>query len=92
MKIKDVPPEYPPGVSRDIRGTVILDFTIDETGKVTNPRILRSIPALDQAAIACVLKWQYTPTRIDGEPRPVRMTATIAFGTSISSLSPRPVP
>jgi outer membrane biosynthesis protein TonB len=47
---------------------------------------------LDQAAIACVLKWQYTPTQINGEPKPVRMTATIAFGTLIPPLSSRPVP
>ena len=64
---------------------------LSATGKVTNPMILRSIPALDQAAIECVLKWQFTPTRINGEPKPVRMTSTIAFGMTIPPLSSRPV-
>jgi protein TonB len=90
-KIKDVVATYPPGVSYDIRGTVILEITIAETGKVTDAHVLRSIPALDQAAIDCVMQWEYTPTLLDGTPVPVRLTVTVPFGMK-PSMAPRPPP
>ena len=90
-KIKDVAATYPPGVSYDIRGIVILEITIAETGKVTDARVLRSIPALDQAAIDCVMQWEYTPTLLDGKPVPVKLTVTVPIGMK-ALMAPRPLP
>ena len=77
---RKVAPIYPE-VARTARvqGVVILELTINEQGRVTAPRILRSIPLLDQAAIDAVRQWEYTPTLLNGVPVPVIMTVTVAF-------------
>jgi protein TonB len=62
-----------------VQGTVILEATIDETGAVTNVKVLRSIPLLDRAATDAVRRWRYTPTRLNGVPVPVLMTVTVTF-------------
>ena len=49
-----------------MQGTVILEATIDEKGHVSNVRLVRSIPLLDQAAIDAVKLWEYEPTIVDG--------------------------
>jgi protein TonB len=79
-KIKDVPPVYP-ALARTARvqGVVIVEATIDPAGNVSNVRILRSIPLLDQAAVDAVKQWQYEPTIVDGAPVPVMMTVTVNF-------------
>ena len=79
-KTRDVQPRYPE-VARAARvqGVVILEATIGSTGVVTDVSVLRSVPLLDDAAIAAVLQWQYTPTLLNGVPVPVIMTVTVNF-------------
>ena len=79
-KTRDVQPRYPE-VARAARvqGVVILEVTIGSTGVVTDVSVLRSVPLLDDAAIAAVLQWQYTPTLLNGVPVPVIMTVTVNF-------------
>jgi protein TonB len=48
-------------------------------GKITNARVLRSVPMLDQAALDAVMQWEFTPTRLNGQPVPVLMTVTVQF-------------
>ena len=48
---------------------------------MTDVSVLRSVPLLDDAAIAAVLQWQYTPTLLNGVPVPVIMTVTVNFYT-----------
>src|SRR5262249_19256761 len=79
VKIKDSTPEIPPGLA-DVHGTVIVEITIDASGHVRDPKVLRSIAGLDQAAIDCVTKWEYAPTLLNGVPVPVQMTVTIPIG------------
>jgi protein TonB len=62
-----------------VQGVVILEAVIDETGRVTNVRVLRSIPLLDQAATQAVRQWQFAPTLLNGEPVPIVMTVTVSF-------------
>ena len=40
---------------------------------------LRSVPLLDQAAVAAVMAWEYTPTLLNGQPVPIIMTVTVRF-------------
>lgn len=81
MKIKDVKPVYPDmAQSAHVTGTVIVEATIGEDGKVIDAKILRSIPMLDKAALDAVRQWEYTPTLLDGVPVPVVLTVTITFG------------
>ena len=62
-----------------MQGVVILEVLIDEAGFVTDARVLRSIPLLDEAALEAVLQWRYTPTYVDGVARNVVMTVTVHF-------------
>jgi TonB family protein len=79
-KIKDVPPVYP-AIARTARvqGVVIVEASIDATGNVSDVRILRSIPLLDQAAVDAVKQWQYEPTLLNGSAVPIIMTVTVNF-------------
>ena len=79
-KIHDVPPVYPPAAREaGVQGLVILEATIDPTGTVGNIEVLRSVPELEEAAIAAVDQWRYEPTLVDGAPVSVLMTVTINF-------------
>ena len=73
-------PVYP-AIARAARaqGPVILEAVIDADGRVTSVRVLRSIALLDQAAIAAVQQWRFTPARLNGEAIPVVMTVTVNF-------------
>lgn len=68
-------------IAAGIQGVVVVEVVVDETGAVTQPRILRSIPLLDEAALAAVSEWRYQPTVVNGRPVPVRMTLTVNFTT-----------
>lgn len=82
-KIKDVRPLYPQ-VARSARvsGTVGIEATIGEDGKVIDAKVVRSVPLLDQAALDAVQQWEYTPSLLNGVPTPVKLTITIAFKPS----------
>ena len=49
------------------------------SGRVTDVKILRSVPLLDDAAMVAVRQWVYTPTLLNGVPVPVIMTVTVNF-------------
>jgi TonB family protein len=75
-------PQYPPDArAAGIKGAVLADVVIDERGRVTEARIVRSIPLLDDAALAAVRNWQFAPTLVNGAPVPIRMTVTVNFTT-----------
>ena len=79
-KLHDVTPQYPDIARRArVSGIVILEATIGEDGRVTNARVLRSMPLLDQAAIDAVMHWTYTPTLLNGVAVPIFMTVTVTF-------------
>jgi protein TonB len=79
-KIGDVHPIYPE-IARAARreGTVILEAVLDTTGRVTQLRVIRSVPLLDQAAVDAVSQWRYTPSLYGGRPVSVLMTITVRF-------------
>jgi periplasmic protein TonB len=79
-KIRDVQPAYPTiAQSARVQGVVILEAIIGVDGRVQEARVLRSIPLLDQAALAAVRQWVYTPTLLNGVPVPIVMTVTVTF-------------
>jgi TonB family protein len=79
-KTKHVNPAYPEiAQSAKVQGVVIIEALIGVDGKVTNARVLRSIPLLDQAALDAVMQWEFTPTLLNGQPVPVLMTMTVQF-------------
>ena len=51
------------------RGDVILDAVIDEHGRITGLTLLKGLdPSVDQAVIATVRQWLFTPATRDGVP------------------------
>jgi len=79
-KVQDRKPVYPADAQAErVQGVVIIEALIDESGSVVNARILRSIPMLDQASLAAVSGWRFTPTNVNGRPVGVLMTVTVNF-------------
>jgi TonB family protein len=79
-KIGDVAPVYPAEArTARVQGVVILEATVSSTGEVTDVEVLRSVPLLDEAAVAAVRQWRYEPTLVDGVAVPVLMTVTVNF-------------
>lgn len=65
-----------------IQGGVQAEIVIDPEGIVTDARIVKSIPLLDEAALRAVRDWRFEPTMVDGQPVPVRMVVTVNFTLS----------
>ena len=83
LKVKNVDPVYPAiAQAARVQGIVIIEATLSPDGRMSNARILRSIPLLDQAALDAVRQWEYTPTLLNGVPVPVIMTITVMFTLS----------
>ena len=79
-KLRNVEPVYPADAEANrVQGVVIIEATIDPVGNVSNARVLKGLPALDQAAIDAVQQWQYEPTMLNGVAVPVIMTVTVNF-------------
>jgi len=79
-RLVNVNPVYPEDArAAHVGGVVVLEITIGENGSVTDARVMRSIPMLDQAAIDAALQWIYEPTLLNGVPIEVKLTVTINF-------------
>ena len=79
-KVVDVAPIYP-SLARTVHveGIVVLEATIDTEGVVTDLRVLRSVPLLDDAALQAVRQWRYTPGQLNGQAVAVIITVTVRF-------------
>ena len=69
-------PEYPPRLlSRGLVGWVLTEFTVDESGAVTNAAIVESKPAgvFDRAALRTVRRFKYDPPTFAGRRVSVRV-------------------
>lgn len=79
-KIVDVRPLYPDlARSARVEGTIIMEAVLDVSGRVTQVRLLKSVPLLDQTAIDAVRRWRYTPSSYGGHAVSVLMTITVRF-------------
>jgi TonB family protein len=82
-KLTNVSPSYPEIAKQArVQGIVILECVISPQGNVTEVKVLRGIPLLDQAAIDAVKQWVYAPTLLNGVPVAVIMTVTVNFKLS----------
>jgi len=79
-KLFHVKPEYP-NLARvaGVRGTVVLECSIDPAGNVVGVRFVSGHPLLAPAAVAAVGRWRYSPTRLNGHPVSVLLTVTVRF-------------
>ena len=79
-RIVYVRPEYPRNArAAKVQGVVLLEAEINSDGLVCSARVLRSIPLLDQSAINAVLRWRFTPAKVNDVAVPVIMPLTVNF-------------
>jgi periplasmic protein TonB len=70
-------PVYPfEALHRGVQGSVLAEFTVDESGRVTSPRILEAQPpgVFDRAALRALSHWRYEPA--GSEPRTMKIKMT----------------
>jgi TonB family protein len=81
--ITRVEPTYPP-TARMMRafGTVRVQITISETGKVIDAKAISGHQALRSAAVDAAYKWVFKPTTVNGEPIKVQGALTFNFRSS----------
>jgi TonB family protein len=89
-KITHVDPVYPEQARQArIQGSVIVQITVGTDGRVSNARVIRSLPMLDQAALDAVKQWVYDAGAIKA---PVILTVTVPFTTDVPSATIAPPP
>src|SRR6185295_7740539 len=63
-----------------VQGTVRVEILVGTDGKVKDARVLQSAsPLLDQPAIDSARRWEFTPTIVNGEPRPIVLMMEVDF-------------
>lgn len=79
--LKRVEPIYPPiAVHAHLEGVVILEAIVDRNGMVEDLKVLRSAGGvLDNAAMAAVRQWQYSPVMLNGIPERFILTVVLSF-------------
>lgn len=75
------PPVYPAEARRrGLSGEVLVEFVVNEEGRVLSPRVVRSSdPVFDAATLRAVERWRFEPGRKNGKPVSFRMTAPVVF-------------
>jgi protein TonB len=78
--VTSILPPYP-AVAREagIEGDVIVEASIDETGRVVTTKVISGPVMLRQAAVEALRKWKYEPSQLNGEPTKAQTTVTIRF-------------
>jgi protein TonB len=80
QKKSHVQPVYPAMAKQSrVQGTVSLSIVIGATGAVERATVVRSIPALNDAAITAVKQWKYTAPTVNGAAVPVSMVVHVNF-------------
>jgi len=73
---------YPP-ISRRLgeEGTVLVRFTVNVNGTVSNVGVAKSsgYSRLDEAAVSCASRWDYNPATRGGAPIPYQYEARVTF-------------
>ena len=78
--IKRIVPQYPK-LARiaGVTGTVVCEICISKTGRVEDAKIVKSIPILDDAALAAVKQWVFSPGLQRDIPVRVKMNIPVIF-------------
>jgi protein TonB len=62
-----------------MEGVVVIDALVDDTGKVTDMKVISGFPRLTQAAMDALRTWKYEPARLNGQPIAMHMKVSISF-------------
>ena len=82
IPIFKIEPQYPRKAARSrIEGWVKLEFTITESGTVSDPVVVDSKPrrTFDRSAIQSIRKWRFQPKVVDGRPVQRKASQVIEF-------------
>jgi TonB family protein len=84
VQLVRVTPQYPPQLrGTNVQGTVVLELRIGVDGAIREVRPSTTTPAansdLEQAAMAALNQWQFSPTLLNCVPVEVNMTAYVKF-------------
>jgi protein TonB len=83
MAISRPSPVYPQLARQArIQGVVRLEAVIDETGKITDLKVVSGHPLLVQSALDAVRQWRYRPTILNNVPVQVATTIDVNFTLS----------
>lgn len=77
-----IPPAYPLEARRKkIEGWVRLEFTVQDDGSVANTKVKAAEPSgvFEQAAIAAIAQWKFTPAMENGKVVRRRVAQTLKF-------------
>ena len=83
--VRKVNPEYPE-LARETRlsAFIILEVTVDTSGRVRDVTVLRGQPIFDDAAVAAVRQWIYQPLLQNGVPTEFVVSVTLSFKSAPS--------
>lgn len=81
MKLRDVRPIYKQSsIDNRVEGNVLLQAVIGVDGKVRNVEVVSGVnPDLEEAAVAAVSQWEFSPTYLNCVAVEVRMFVTVRF-------------
>ncbi|MEM7078856.1 MAG: TonB family protein [Pseudomonadota bacterium] len=74
IPVLTVAPDYPQReLTRGVEGWVLIEFSVDELGRVVNPQIIMSHPGngFNRAALKAVSRYKYKPRVVNGMAVPV---------------------
>ena len=74
-------PHYPIGAkTAGLTGEVLVEFTVDESGRVIDPHVVRSTDRMfEEPTLRAVAKWQFEPGRRAGRIVRFRMAVPVVF-------------
>jgi protein TonB len=76
-----VKPEIPMTTGKEslVEGTVLVQALVGKDGRVKDTKVIKSVPFLDDAAVAAVRKWVFKPASSGGKPVAVWVAVPISF-------------
>jgi periplasmic protein TonB len=78
--LRPTKPRYPhDAFVKKIQGVVVVEFVIDAEGRVLRPRVVISVPLLDEAALVAVRDWLFSPAIKNGRPVATVARAPVSF-------------
>ena len=76
-------PDYP--VDSVARGSVVIQITVNSTGKAENMQVLHGMARFTDLAVSALGKWQFQPATLRGKPTPSKLAVAFVFQTPTSS-------
>jgi periplasmic protein TonB len=76
-----IPPDYPFAAKQaGLEGRVMVEFSVDETGRVFNPSVVNATDRVfEESTVRAVSKWRFEPGKRDGRPVRFRMAVPVLF-------------